>query len=129
MRDIKFRQPIFDKGKFYKWHYWGFIGGDQFVGVISPISDAMKTSQQYTGLKDSQNIEEYYGDITIANFDGEWDLFIIEDGNSAVLYRSPVTDNVFYFWELPVHYVIGNIYENPELFGEVEAIVDATVTD
>ncbi len=68
---------------------------------------------QYTGLGDSQIIEEYYGDIVIATFDGgdEWEVFVIEDGPAAVLYRNIDTDQIWYFWQMPVHYVIGNIYE------------------
>ncbi len=76
-----------------------------------------KTVGEYTGLKDSQAIEEYYGDIVISTFDGgdEWELFVVEDGSAALLFRNVDTDEVWYFWMMPAHYVIGNIYESPHL--------------
>lgn len=119
MKEIKFRV----KGVDGKW----------WIGELNPTSgnvnlawffpnlygDALipESLAQYTGLKDSQAIEEYYGDVAIATFDGgdEWELFVIEDGTAAVLYRNIDTDEIWYFWMMPIHYVIGNIYENPEL--------------
>ena len=69
---------------------------------------------QYTGLKDSYATEEYFSDI-IQEEDGT--IRIIEDGCSAVLFRNlQVTFNIKYFWELKQHGIIGNIYENPELY-------------
>ncbi len=74
---------------------------------------------QYTGLKDSQVVDEYFGDIVIAHFDfgfiDEWDLCVIEDGSSAVLYKGLTTGQIRYFWDMPEHYIIGNIYENKDL--------------
>ena len=69
---------------------------------------------QYTGLKDSYAVEEYFDDI-IEEEDGT--RRVIEDGSSAVLFKNPQEKyDIKYFWELlGSHKVIGNIYENPEL--------------
>ena len=68
---------------------------------------------QYTGLRDSYGIEEYFGDV-IEDEDGT--RRVIDDGCSAVLFVNTRAGNdIKYFWKLGVHKVIGNIYENPEL--------------
>jgi len=67
----------------------------------------------YTGLKDSYSIDEYFGDI-IEEKDGV--RLIIEDGLSSVWYKNIKTGGGKYFWQLDVHKVIGNIFENPELW-------------
>jgi len=70
------------------------------------------TVGQYTGLKDSYSIDEYFGDI-IEEKDGV--RLIIEDGLSSVWYKNMKTGGGKYFWQLDVHKVIGNIHKNPEL--------------
>lgn len=67
---------------------------------------------QYTGLKDSEIKEEYFGDIIEEN-DGT--RRVIKDGISVVVYEVVGGKNIKYFWDLISHKVIGNIYENPEL--------------
>ncbi len=69
---------------------------------------------EYTGLKDSQVIEQYFGDIVICQSEEDtWSVYVVEDGKSAVLYKDVDTGDIKYFWQLGVSYVIGNIYENP----------------
>ncbi len=117
MRENKFR--IWDTASktWVSGNSWGInLKGE----IVCPTADktlSLASKQfiliQYTGLKDSQAVEEYYGDIITATLDGgdEWELFVIEDGLSVVLYRNIDTDQIWYFWQMSVSYVIGNIYE------------------
>ena len=65
--NLKFRQAIFEKGKFARWHYWRFIGyRNDFIRpiIISGIKLQYKImdSQQYTGERDFYDKEIYEGD-------------------------------------------------------------------
>ena len=119
MREIKFRAWLYPykrmayefnlfqkKGCFHLW-----LPGEEF----SP--DAFEL-MRYIGLKDSYATEEYFGDI-IEDDDGI--RRVIEDGNSAVWYKNIKEKfDIDYFWQLKVHKVIGNIYENPDLLKEAK---------
>ena len=65
MREYKFR--VWD-GKRKRFHYWGFNvnGIKSFTGVPTSnhinLADVEKLSEQYTGLKDKNGKEIYYGD-------------------------------------------------------------------
>ena len=116
MREIKFRQPIFLAGKFYQWHYWGFIE-DSFIGAIHDKGKVSAgDSYQYTGLHDRNGKEIYEGDIVNCH------LSELEDCPAVDLSRQSITfKNGSYLvgrWYLifcSQFEVIGNIYENSEL--------------
>lgn len=128
MREIKFRQPIYDnEGNFNRWHYWGFIDGG-FKGIIPPIHSAERLSQQYTGLHDKKDKEIYEGDY--ARFPNtEYRKRKPSDKVGEVVFSngvfklSPTSSrwNDLYLSILSTQVeVIGNIYENPDLLEPVK---------
>jgi len=116
MKEIKFRQPIFDRdGKFGRFVYWGFIDG----GFRGPVEgECAGESEQYTGVKDRNGNEIYEGDICkdiCINGNEYAPLSVIFDEGAFSLkysedYIPPLCDI-----DLDHIEVIGNIYENPEL--------------
>lgn len=108
MREIKFRQPIFNsKGTFIKYHYWGFIDG-VFVNnsgyLNADMQDYILIQERYTWLKDKNWVEIYEGDIV------KW-------GN-AVWVVEWITSIAWFNIQNETHEyseVIWNIYENPNL--------------
>lgn len=138
MKEIKFRQ--FVNGKF---HYWGFIN-DGFIGPASNTGDGgILDSQQFTSLEDKNGKEVYEGDIldihdvTIGTEDvvrGE--VYWCEDyleysvqwlpkqsgaDSMRLIKKSLKTNGNVPKSNLgdrrwPFIEVVGNIYENPNLF-------------
>lgn len=120
MRAIKFRQPVFLKGKFLHFHYWGIIKEGVFIAPMNQV-DTWKDSQQMTGLLDSKGKESYHKDICEYKDDAginrvgilewsncAWWLEAIggdDEGNQDVM-LADVEDGFT---------VIGSMYENPEL--------------
>ena len=113
MREIKFRQPLFDNGKFKNWHYWGFISEGKFVGVAigdKTIQEAKKTSQQFTGLYDKNGKDIFEGDI-LSNGYGKA-LIVFEHGKFGLKFDDGYLRAIK---SRPDFEIIGSIYENPEL--------------
>ena len=125
MREIKYRQPLWDEhNKFKGWHYWGFIDGGFVEPAFSPessLEEAREQSQQCAGLKDKNLCQ---GDICTAEyrchvcFDNEPHLltgtieqadnglWMFDYGHGAIPLDSE---------DLEILEIIGDIHENPEL--------------
>ena len=128
MREIKFRQPLFIKGKFSRFHYWGFISKGNFTSPINDWIDG-EASQQYTGLNDKNGVEIYEWDIVKFGvnypvyFDDKFGCWALKEYVAwkkeyrPVGHRGSSTKYSPYLWNWLSKKceVIGNIHENPEL--------------
>ena len=118
MREIKFRYVCKDASgnvftSFLTLDY--LERGKCNIEIDGRIQEILARNE-YTGLHDSDNKEEYFGDI-IEDDDGV--RYVIEDGDSAVLFKNIKTGAISFFWHLmKPHRIIGNIWENKELLGE-----------
>ena len=137
MKDLKFRQPIYLDGVFNRFHYWGFTRSGEFTGVLPPLDEAQKNSQQYTCLKDKNGTEIYEGDIVgnvsvifgvhhrgevYKELSGKWMIrtkrgdhpaYIQDDRSNEEQTISLISRT--HKGQHNVAEVIGNIYENKEL--------------
>lgn len=112
MREIKFRQPIFINGVFWKFHYWGFVKDGSFVGIAGEIDVAKKQSQQYAGLEDKNGKEVYEGDIVVEHF--VFDVVIFRNGMFTTEKSGKTTNDCQpIFMHLKDVKIIGNKWENP----------------
>ena len=122
MQKIKFREYVEHKRKDspnfmnYEPEFNGNIN-EIFNGKLQSPGTKI-TYMQYTGVNDKNGKEIYEGDIIkyglSANYDDHY-LFVTFDAEKAAFYAgSPSLQNVGRYGE-----VIGNKYENPELFTEL----------
>jgi len=119
MSEIKFRQAIFRDGVFNHWHYWGYVGHrGTFVAPIEIEQESfkrtydVKDSQQFTGFRCgpvSLGSRIYEGDRVKNVMEG---TAVFEDGRFL---GKTDKGSTFYLGESKY---IGNVHENPELFGE-----------
>lgn len=97
---------------------------EYITGIFLPLNSDIEV-MQYIGLKDSNKNEIYEGDIVkIEDYFGD-DIIgrVIYDETTAGYVFKKGTKKSYFLMGLDlegyVHYVIGNIYENPELLEEV----------
>lgn len=95
---------------------------EYIAGIFLPLNSDVEV-MQYTGLKDSNGNEIYEGDIVkIEDYFGD-DIIgrvIYDETTAGYVFHKGNERNYFQMTldlEGYVHYVIGNIYENPELLG------------
>ncbi len=122
-RTIKFRAWLIDKRRMLNWdeltssEEWSetrFI----FAGQVSNSSPVM----QWTGFRDSKDVEIYEGDIVrLANDLGDVDVGTVEwDGRYGEWVIAGADDILGYALEGYRVDVIGNRWENPELMQEAD---------
>lgn len=134
MREILYRAKCIDNGQ---WVYGvpikeALVGShDGYYPKMIPECDGRhqtvystaikeETLEQYTGLKDKNNVKAFEGDIVACNQSGSYGISVIIYDNSA-FYVMPLNGNIlertlwdywYNDWDIEV---IGNIHDNPEL--------------
>ncbi|WP_085523875.1 YopX family protein [Tuberibacillus sp. Marseille-P3662] len=125
MSNIKFRYIVRHKasGNIETKHYFLSQIEERPLKELSPAFLAdyeLLSRDQYTGLRDKNGVEVYEGDVLDCN----GGIAVVFYSKRFVSYKlhfySPFEqEQPFYFWDLE-GFVIGNVYENPELL-EVSA--------
>ena len=113
MKPIKFRQRVKDT-----WHYWGFINEYGYLifkgieGNISSIEEALKNSQQFTGLLDKNDKEIFEGDWFKSESRANPFTIIWNDGSFRGKYPESEGEGFhFDYYEAKYGEVIGNRFE------------------
>ncbi len=117
MREIKFRQAIYIRGKFRRFHYWGEIEG-QFLGPVCDNQEWAKNSDQYIGQEDKRDAKTWEGDTVEIEQSGIGQIIWDQENLSFFWVRKPGGKQIFEGIQgVTRHYteVVGNRHENPEL--------------
>ena len=114
MREMKFRQPVWNDGIVIGWNYWGFKDGL----YQHPINQ--HESYEFTGLIGENDKEVYEGDILKDEYGR---ILLVERWKcgfslKAITETNFIRANEITQWfegDTPRPKVIGNIVENPEI--------------
>lgn len=112
MKLLKFRQPVFKKGKFQYWVYWGFVDGTWTDRVNS------NESEQFVGFGDRRSVDICEGDIIkdINKLGGEITKCVIF--HKGCFCYKVIRGRYHLFGQGDVE-VIGNKTEHPELLNNI----------
>ena len=123
MREIKFRgwSGFYEKWV-YGYYYVDSVLGFHFINNGNDFRVDPKSVGQYTGLKNSKDVEIYEGDIigsTVIHSTIADAVIVFNNGKfqGVQLTHERYRDDACYIIS---HRIIGNIYENPELIEELE---------
>ena len=113
MKNLRFKFRVWYEGKIYEVHELNITGNT--VAIISPsfpfIQDILHYSlMQYTGLKDRNGEEIWEGDI-LQDARNPEDISVVKWDEGLAGFMVPLKSYCERWYE-----VIGNVYENSELF-------------
>lgn len=91
-------------------------GEDYYLDGRKLIKSSRYVVQQFTGLKDTNGVEIYEGDIVFVDEDN-W-MVVFEEGLFGLKINKD--DKISPLYQYPDCGVIGNILENPELIVEIK---------
>ena len=133
MREHKFRGKGLGTKK---WRYGSFVvlndGDDVECQIVSPDDGKIETVDcdsvgQYTGLHDKNGKEIYEGDI-VEN-PGNKEKYKVAFKDDAFVVMFP-TGRYYYLYDENIFIeIIGNIFENPELFDHIPGVGNKEVSD
>lgn len=121
MDRFKFRQPVYGKGVFERFHYWGRNTEDGVTFSTPETNNGFKEykqDEQCTGQKDKSGVLIYISDFIKDVRDGK--VYLVEQGKLGTEFRLCSAGDrytyMIYSSDLKEHFkAIGNIHTNKEL--------------